>query len=136
MILAILRSCVWVVLILVVGLGSTALVANAVVSAQDQSQRILIVRDRIGVGSHTLSGIISLASSCDEVAVVTDRISSTTYALRFKTWREPSIQSCIQQESARQFYAVVFASSYGVSFRASINGEPIRVSVIEESPIH
>lgn len=136
MIVAILRSLVWLLLILVVGLGSTSIVANAVVGAQAKSQRVVIVRDGIGAGSHTLSGTIPVASVCDEVTVTTERMSSTTYALRFKTWREPSIPSCTLQEATREFHAVVFASSFGVSFSASINGEPIRIAVIEEVPIN
>lgn len=135
MTLAILRSLVWLFLILTVGLGSTSIVANAVVASQAKNQRVFIVRDGIGAGSHTLSGTIPVSSSCEEVTVTTERTSSTTYALRFKTWKEPSIPTCADQEATRQFHAVVFASSYGITFGATVNGEPIRIAVIEDVPI-
>lgn len=136
MIVAVLRSLVWLFLIIGLGLGSTFIVANAVVNAQMNSQRPIVMRDSLGIGSHSLSGTILLASSCDEVIVSTEQISTTSYAIRFKTWREPSVVSCdTTGTSAREFHAIVFAPSFGVEFTATINDISVPVAVIPDIPL-
>lgn len=131
-----LRSLVWLILILFVGLGATFLVANEMVRANLKPIRPVLVRDTIGVGSHTLTGTIPVSSTCDEVTVKTEQVSSTTYALMFTTWREPHVPLCIEQEVTRQFRTIVFASSLGISFTATLDGEPIPIAVIPDVPLH
>ena len=131
-----LRSLVWLVLILFIGLDATFLVANEMVRANLKPVRPVLVRDTIGVGSHTLSGTIPVSSTCDEVTVKTEQVSTTTYALMFTTWREPHVPLCIEREVTRQFRAIIFASSLGVSFTATLDGEPIPIAVIPDIPLH
>lgn len=133
--MAVVRSLVWLFLIIVMGLGATLVVANAIIRAQLKPQKPLIVRDSIGTGSHTLSGVVMVPSPCDEVTIETLRRSTTSYEIVFKTWREPAIVPCLLQETAREFHAVIFAPSFGVSLTASIDGVPIPTAVISEEPL-
>jgi hypothetical protein len=129
------RSIVWFVLILLVGFGATLIVANEVVRANLKPIKPILIRDKVGVGSHILSGVVPVSSSCDEVIVYTDKISDSLYAIIFTTWREPYISSCVERELSREFRAVIFAASIGVSFTATLNGEPIPIAVIPEIPL-
>ncbi|MBI5004294.1 hypothetical protein HZC00_04325 [Candidatus Kaiserbacteria bacterium] len=129
------RSIVWFVLILIIGLGTTLMVANEIVRANLKSVTPILIRDMIGVGSHTLSGTVPITSSCDEVVVYTQRISDSSYLIIFNTWREPYITSCVTQNSTRDFRAIIFAASIGVSFTATLNGESIPIAVIPEIPL-
>lgn len=130
------RSLVWLVLIVAVGLGATFLVANAIIRAQFKPIIPILARDNVGIGSHTLSGNVPVQSTCDEVIVDTAKTSDTSYTILFSTWREPYIPSCISQEVQREFHAIIFAPSLGVSFTATLNGAPIPIAVIREIPLH
>lgn len=129
------RSLVWFVLILFVGLGATLIVANEIVRANLKPIRPILIRDTVGIGSHTLAGVVPVSSTCDEVIVYTEKVSDSLHKLIFSTWREPNISTCIDREQSREFRAVVFASSIGVSFTATLNGEPVPIAVIPEIPL-
>lgn len=129
------RSVVWFVLILLIGFSATLIVANEIVRANLKPIRPILVRDKIGVGSHILSGVVPVSSTCDEVIVYTEKISDSLYAIIFTTWREPYISSCVERETSREFRAVIFAASLGVSFTATLNGEPVSIAVIPEIPL-
>lgn len=129
------RSLVWFVLILLMGLGATLIVTNEIVRANLKTIRPILIRDKIGAGTHILSGVVPVSSSCDEIIVYTEKISDSLYAIIFSTWREPYISPCIEREVSREFRAVIFASSLGVSFTASLNGEPVPIAVIPEIPL-
>lgn len=130
-----LRSLVWLLIILSLGLGATFLVANTIIRSQLKPTQPILVRDEVGTGSHTLSGSVPVQSSCDEVTVNTEKLSDTSYALVFSTWREPYISSCTSEGASREFHAIVFAPSLGVSFTAAIDGAPTPVAVIPEIPL-
>jgi hypothetical protein len=129
------RSIVWFVLILLIGFAATLIVANEIVRANLKPIRPILIRDKISVGSHILSGVVPVSSTCDEVIVYTEKISDSLYAIIFTTWREPYISSCIEQETTREFRAVIFAASIGVSFTATLNGAPVSIAVIPEIPL-
>jgi len=131
-----LRSLVWFILILVVGTSVTFMVAGAIIRTQLKPDKPVLVRDEVGAGSHTLSGTVPVQSTCDEVTVNTQKTSPTSYALLFTTWHEPYIPSCANQEVMREFHAIIFASSLGVSFTAMLDGSPIPLAVIPEIPLH
>ena len=129
------RSLVWFLLILFVGLGATFIVASEIRRTQLKPSRPILARDTIGAGSHTLSGIVMVPSSCDEIIVNTRKTSDTSYALIVSTWREPYIPTCISREISREFRAIIFAPSIGVSFTASLDGVPVPIAVIPEIPL-
>ena len=112
------------------------LVAGSAVHAQ--AARVydpVIVRDELDPGIHHLSGMIMVPSRCDELSVHTEALSTTTYALRFTTWREPSV-SCENEEVPRAFREVLFAPAVGVTFIASLDGRVFSVVVIPVVPSH
>ena len=126
----ILRSLVWFMIVLTVGLGITFVVADTVAHTQVlNAPTPVLVQDSIGIGSHTLSGVISVPSSCDQMTVHTQQISPSSYLILFDTWREPYIQ-CAEQGSVREFHVIIFASSLGVSFSATLDGSPIPIAVV------
>lgn len=129
------RSLVWLVLIVAVGLAATLLVANAIIRSQFKPIIPILARDNVGVGSHTLSGNVPVQSTCDEVIVDTEKTSDTSYTILFSTWREPYIPTCASQEVLREFHAIIFAPSLGVSFAATLNGHPVPIAVIPEIPL-
>lgn len=135
MIVSFLRSLVWLVLILGLGLGATFIVAQEIVRASIKPSQVIFVRDAIGIGSHVLSGTIAVPSTCDEVIVNTEQTSATSYAILFSTWRDPHITSCKDTKATREFHAIIFAPSLGTSFTATLNGAPVSIAVIPEIPL-
>lgn len=93
----------------------------------------VLVRDELSPGSHHLAGMIMVPSPCDELSMHTEQISTTTYALLFKTWREPTV-TCNDEEVPRSFREVVFAPALGVRFIASLNGSAFPVAVLPVTP--
>lgn len=131
----VLRSLVWLFLILFLGFGLTLIVANQIIRAQLKSAQPILVRDSVGPGSHTLSGVVPVQSTCDEITVNTEKTSNDSFMLVFNTWREPYVPTCVQGDVTREFHAVVFAPSFGVTFSAAVDGTPMPVAVIPEVPL-
>ena len=104
--------------------GST-ISANAI----DQS-RIVVARDSLSQGAHNLSGIVMVRSTCAELSVHSEQLSSDTYQLQFTTWNEPSVSSCSDEDTPRPFRALIFAPSVGVNFTATLDDQPLMLSVI------
>lgn len=106
------------------------LVIGSIVHAQAaRAYDPVLVRDEVGPGIHRLSGMVMVPSRCDQLSVHTDALSSTTYTLRFTTWREPSV-TCEDEEIPRAFREVVFAPAAGVQFIATLNGRSLSVAVV------
>ena len=101
-----------------------------VASAQDEGP--VPVRDVITSGTHRLSGILVLPLSCEELSVQPRQVSASEYALVFTTWQDPSI-ACPQTPTPRQFNAVVFAPSDGISFIATLDGKNIPIIVLPDT---
>jgi hypothetical protein len=86
------------------------------------------IHDDVSAGVHHLSGILVLPLSCDELSVETETISGTDYLLAFQSWQDPSV-TCTQTPTSRAFEAVVPASSNGVSFIATLNGNGFPITI-------
>ncbi len=100
---------------------STFLVVGNIANAHATGKNLpVVIRDELGVGVHHLSGMVMVATSCDQVSVRTEAISDTTFALVFRTWREPSAK-CALEETPRYFRAILFAPSAGVEFVATLD---------------
>lgn len=97
--------------------------------AIDES-RTVVARDALSQGAHNLSGMVMVRSTCDELTVRTKQLSFDTYLLQFTTWNQPSIASCAKEDTPRSFRALVFAPSVGVRFTATLDDEPLRITVI------
>ena len=98
-------------------------------SAIDQS-RIVAARDSLSQGVHNLSGMVMVHSSCAELSVHTTQISQTEFQLQFTTWNEPTLPSCVEEDTPRSFRALVFAPSVGITFTATLDDQPLIISVI------
>jgi hypothetical protein len=91
--------------------------------------RVVVIRDSLKPGVHYLAGMVMVHSNCAELSVTSAQLSPDTYQLKFSTWDEPSLSSCIEEDTPRAFRSVVFAPSAGVNFVATLNDEPIVIVV-------
>lgn len=129
-----LRRLVWFGIVSTTFAYAFLLIAGSVVSAQ--AARLydpVILRDELSPGAHHLSGMVMVPSRCDQLTLHTEMLSTTTYALLFTTWREPSV-TCEEEEVPRAFREVVFAPAANVRFVASLDGKPFSVVVIPVLP--
>lgn len=126
----ILRRLIWFGVVAAAFSYAGLLVMGSFVSAQAaQAYEPTLIRDDISAGSHHLSGMIMVPSSCDQLSVRSEQVSDTTYILRFTTWREPSVV-CDTEEVPRAFRTVVFAPATGVAFIATLDDRPISIATI------
>ena len=115
---------------------ATYLVAGSIVHAQASREYTPVtVRDELGQGVHHLSGMVMVPTRCDDVSVRAEEVSSGTYTLVFRSWREPSTD-CPADETPRYFRAVVFAPSVGVQFTASYDGTGFPIVVLPAALSH
>ena len=97
--------------------------------AIDQS-RTVVARDSLAQNEHNLAGMVMVHSTCSELTVHTSQISENTFQLQFTTWQEPSVASCSDEDTPRSFRAHIFAPAVGVYFTATLDGDPLLISVI------
>src|SRR3989344_9175278 len=110
----------WIVVTTVTLSYATYLVAGSIVHAQgSRENQPIIIRDELEPGVHHLSGMVMVPTPCDQLSVRTEAISSSTFTLIFRTWREPSTE-CDSDETPRYFRTVLFAAAVGVQFIATI----------------
>ena len=88
----------------------------------------ILVTDRVGDGTHHLTGTIPVSSSCHQVSVQVRETESFRYHIDFVTWYEPFRTDCAK-DSAHTFYALVFAPALGVEFSASIDEKPLELEI-------
>ncbi len=107
------------------------LVAGSTIKARalDESRTVL-ARDSLEPGVHYLSGIVTVRSTCAHLSVSSEKVSETSYHLRFSTWEEPSVP-CVREDVPRSFRTVVFAPAAGITFLASLDDEPLQLIVIQ-----
>jgi len=92
----------------------------------------VVVRDELSSSEHLLSGMVTVAS-CDELSVQTTMVSSTTYALIFQTWQDPSV-SCTPDQMPRAFRTTLYAPMAGIQFIATLNGADLPIAVLPVIP--
>ncbi len=98
-------------------------------AALDESRTVL-VRDSLKPGVHFLSGIVMVHRTCADLSVRSSKIDTGIYQLTFTTWEDPSIE-CVTDDTPRSFRTAVAAPAAGVQFIASLDGEPLRLSVYQ-----
>lgn len=131
---AIISRMLWFLVVAIVLSYATYLVAGSVVHAQaSRENQAVIIRDELGAGVHHLSGMLMVPTSCDQLSVRTEAISSSTFTLIFRTWREPSVD-CIFDETPRYFRAILFAPAVGVQFTATLDGAGLPIVVLPALP--
>lgn len=124
----------WLFIVLVVLAYLVFLFLGSFITAHaiDES-RIVTIRDSLQPGVHQLSGMVMVPRTCAELAVQTTALSSSTYALQFTTWNEPSV-ACITDDTPRAFTTTVFAPAAGVRFVGSLDDAPLSVVVYPYVP--
>lgn len=106
------------------------MVLSSVVNAQAAGLNApIVIRDNVQANVHDLSGMVMVASPCDELSVQTSQVSSTVYQLSFSTWREPSV-TCADDSTPRSFHTVIFAPGAGVYFVATLDNAALPIAVI------
>jgi hypothetical protein len=73
--------------------------------------------------------MVMVPSSCYQLSVHTDALSSVAYNLTFKTWQDPAVD-CSADEVPRQFHEILFAPAAGVDFFATLDGADLPIAVI------
>ena len=112
----------------------TFLVVGSIIEAQAFSATApIMVRDQLSPGIHHLSGMVMVPSSCDQLSVATNPISTTTFELVFQTWQDPAV-ACSSDEMPRAFRAVLFAPAAGIDFLASLDGANLPIVVLPTIP--
>ena len=94
-----------------------------------ESQPITIVDD-LRIGEHHLSGMLVVASSCDQITLHTETVSTSTnvYKLVFRTIREDSVD-CTPGSMPRYFRTKVSAPSAGSTFVATLDGKNLPMTI-------
>jgi hypothetical protein len=93
-----------------------------------ENTHLVIVQDDLQKGSHHLSGMVMVPSTCAELTLATNKISDHAYELAFETWNVPSV-ACQKEEVPRAFRTTLFAPPVGVDFIASLDGKPLTILV-------
>ena len=123
------RRMVWFAIVLTAAsFAIFSVLGNFAISSAENRGPVLI-RDVVSTDVHTISGMLLLPLSCDELSVQSKPVSSSTYQLIFDTWQDPSIP-CPEEPTAREFKTVIFAPQMGITFFATLNGQgfPIQVT--------
>jgi hypothetical protein len=107
-------------------IGGRILEASASVPATP-----LVIRDLYTPGSHIFSGALRVPLSCDHLSVHVKENSTSTYALIFTTWQDPSVV-CLPTEELRTFKAVAFTSSSTINFDALLDGASIPIVIVPD----
>lgn len=106
------------------------LVVGSVLNARGSgAYESVVIRDELGPGSHNLSGMVMVPTPCHQLSMRTEALSTSTYMLLFRTWREPSVY-CAATEVPRYFRAVLFAPSTGVEFGATLDDRGLPIIVV------
>lgn len=125
------RRLVWFFVVASLIAYAIFLAAGSVITAQAIDQtHIANIRDSLDTGTHTLSGIVMVPSTCSELSVRTEQLATDTFQLVFTTWQEPSVD-CEILDTARPFRAVVFGPATGVRFVATLDGQPLQTAVYQ-----
>lgn len=111
------------------------LVAGSLTNTDIFSSNPIVIRDVLGSGTHQLSGMLMVPSTCDDLSAQTQELSSTTYELVFQTWQESSVV-CKNEETPREFHVVAFAPATGVQFLATLDGTGFPIVVVPETLTH
>lgn len=108
--------------------------AGASMYAQaEERARTVWVRDEISPNAHHMAGMITVQSSCTELMEKTEQLSPYLYKLVFTTWEHPNVE-CTDHPVQKEFYEIIFAPAVGVSFIATIDGQPLPIVVIPYVP--
>jgi len=93
----------------------------------------ILVRDELTHGAHHLSGMVMVPSSCDELTLDVQEISSAMYEITFSTWQEPSVP-CDGSRTPRAFRDVLFAPAADALFTATLDGVALPILVLPVRP--
>lgn len=89
----------------------------------------VVVRDALSAGTHQLSGMVMVPSTCAQLIARTKQLDTHAYELVFETWMEPSIE-CMEESVPRRFDLILFAPATGVTIVASLDSEPLPLVII------
>ncbi len=124
------RRLAWFAVVASISSYAVLLVAGSFVHARAaRAYDPVVIRDELGVGVHHLSGMVVVPFNCDQLSMHVEKNSTTTYALEFKTWRDPAVP-CDIPDVPRAFREVLFAPSAGIHIQASIDGRSFPVALI------
>ncbi len=102
---------------------------SIIMAGAEGKQAEIAAIDVIKPGEHHVSGVVLVPSQCHELSVTAYKLSETAYQLVFKTWPEPA-RDCARGAVTKPFKTVIFAPSFGLSFSAILDDEPVSLSLI------
>lgn len=124
------RRAVWIVVVVCTIAYTLFIVIQGFLHAN--AANVTIVHDDVSVGNHHLHGTILVPSSCDEITVRAQQVSTTTFTIMFDSWQHPS-PVCLSQATPRDFNTSVFAPDKSVQFIATYNGSSYPIIVQTKS---
>ena len=105
----------------------TALVSHIffgsiIFAAAQQEASAIVLKDAYKRGTHELSGIVMVPSSCHDLTVRTKDVTQTMSAIIFETWEQPFLTGCDRSPNPRSVQAIIFGSEH-LDIRAIYDGE-------------
>ncbi len=91
----------------------------------------VVIFDAVEGMTHTLTGSIAMPSPCHtlDARVVESSVNNTRH-VEFTTWRDP-LRDCDESPTMQRFRLVTFIPESDPRFSASLDGERLKVQVIE-----
>lgn len=130
-----LRRCIWFFVVACAIAYAIFLLAGSFIEAQAvDAAHIVQVRDSLAPNTHNLSGMVMVPTTCTQLSVRTEQVSQYVYELVFSTWKEPSVQDCVADETPRAFRAILFAPATGVDITGTLDGAPLTLAIFPLVP--
>lgn len=115
---------------ILIGYASFLLFGSFIEKEVRKEQHTALAIDRIGVGTHHISGRVTVPTSCHGLSVRTRQMTQTSYRLDFSTWQQPN-RECAHEPFSHPFHVVTFAPSVGVEFTATLDGEMLPMRILK-----
>ena len=123
---------VWIVMAATSTAYASYLIAGNALSVNAESSEIPTdIVDFVRPGIHSLSGLVTVPSNCDQLKVNVAQSSPVKFVLQFTTWEEPSIP-CPPGMAQRAFTATAFAPAAGIDFTATLDGAPFQIRILQK----
>lgn len=124
------HNILWAALVIaLIAYASFLFFGSIFASAAENSLKTVLVRDTLmGDGSHRLSGMVMVASACDEISSTPKKVAEGEYQLLFNTWREP-YTDCTSELTPRAFHIILFVNNHA-HYTAVLDGVSLPTVVL------
>lgn len=125
------RLTFFIVFAVLVAGASHIFFGSIIFAAAQEGASAIVLKDEFKNGTHELSGIVMVPSSCHDLTVRTKDVTHTMSAVIFETWEQPFIANCDRSPSPRSVQAVLFGAE-NLDIRAIYDGEWVPIQLVSE----